>query len=100
MDKQIIFFGKLGKNPELKYTKSQQAVCTFSVAIYQGKDKEPIWEQVSAWEELAISCSLNLKKGASVFVHGRKKNSTYTNKDGEVKNFGEIVAYNIGTKLL
>ena len=74
----IIIVGNLGKDPEMRYTPSGQAVTNFSVATnrqYAGSDgqtvKETIWFRVSTWGKLAETCNQYLKKGRQVLIEGR-----------------------------
>ena len=74
----IIIVGNLGKDPEMRYTPSGQAVTNFSVATnrqYTGSDsqavKETIWFRVSTWGKLAETCNQYLKRGRSVLIEGR-----------------------------
>ncbi len=74
----IILVGNLGRDPEMRYTPSGQAVTNFSVATsrqYTGSDgqqvKETIWFRVSTWGKSAETCNQYLKKGSKVLVEGR-----------------------------
>src|SRR5512146_129899 len=74
----IIIVGNLGKEPEMRYTPSGQAVTSFSVASsrqYTGSNgqpvKETIWFRVSAWGKQAETCNQYLHKGSKVLVEGR-----------------------------
>ena len=74
----IIIVGNLGKDPEMRYTPSGQAVTNFRVATnrqYTGGDgqlvKESIWFRVSTWGKLAETCNQYLKRGRSVLIEGR-----------------------------
>src|SRR5512146_1593065 len=74
----IIIVGNLGKEPEMRYTPSGQAVTSFSVASsrqYTGSNgqpvKETIWFRVSAWGKQAETCNKYLKKGSKVLIEGR-----------------------------
>lgn len=74
----VIVAGYLGKDPEMRYIPSGQAVTSFSVATsrqYQGSDgqqvKETIWFRVTVWSKQAESCNTYLKKGSKVLVEGR-----------------------------
>lgn len=73
MYQTIIFIGNLGRDPEMRYTHSGQAVTSFSVAVSDGfgERKKTIWFRVSAWEKLAETCNTYLKKGSKVLVEGR-----------------------------
>ncbi len=74
----IIIVGNLGRDPEMRYTPSGQAVTSFSVASsrqYTGangqKVKETIWFRISAWGKQAEICNTYLRKGSKVLVEGR-----------------------------
>lgn len=74
----IIIVGNLGKDPEMRYTPSGQAVTSFSVATsrkYTSSNgeqvNETIWFRVSAWGKQAETCNQYLKKGSKVLVEGR-----------------------------
>lgn len=74
----IIVVGNLGKDPEMRYTPSGQAVTNFNVAAnrkYTSSDgqlvKETTWFRVSVWGKQAESCNQFLKKGSLVLVEGR-----------------------------
>ena len=92
----ILLFGRLGKNPELKYTKEQKAVCAFSLAQnLEGQDK-PIWHNIIIWGKQAEQCNLYLKKGSPVFVRGQIQSRSYTSSQGETKQFTEVKADLVG----
>jgi single-strand DNA-binding protein len=74
----IIIVGNLGRDPEMRYTPSGQAVTSFSVATnrqYTASDgntvKETIWFRVSTWGKQAELCNQYLRKGSKVLVEGR-----------------------------
>jgi single-strand DNA-binding protein len=74
----IIIVGNLGRDPEMRYTPSGQAVTNFSVATsrqYTGGNgeqvKETIWFRVSTWGKQAETCNQYLRKGSKVLVEGR-----------------------------
>jgi len=74
----LIVHGNLGRDPEMHYTPSGQAVASFSMAetrTYTNKDgdkiKETTWYRVSAWGKLAEIVNQYLKKGSKVLVEGR-----------------------------
>lgn len=78
MYQKIIIAGNLGRDPEMRYTPSGQAVTNFSVATnrqWTGKDgqqvKETIWFRISAWGKQAEVCNQYLRRGAKVLVEGR-----------------------------
>jgi single-strand DNA-binding protein len=78
MFQKVILVGNLGKDPEMRYTPSGQAVTNLSVATnrsYTSSDgnqvKETVWFRVSVWGKQAETCHQYLKKGRQVLVEGR-----------------------------
>jgi single-strand DNA-binding protein len=74
----IIIVGNLGRDPEMRYTPSGQAVTSLSVATnrqYTGSNgeqvKETIWFRVSVWGKMAETCNQYLRKGSKVLIEGR-----------------------------
>ena len=74
----IILVGNLGRDPEMRYTPSGQAVTNFSVAVSDNytnssgeKVDRTIWVRVSTWGRQAETCNQYLKKGRKVLVEGR-----------------------------
>ena len=97
MDKKMeLFIGRLGQNPDLRYTPKQTPVCLLSIAIDKIGEGGPIWKRVVVWGKQAELCSVQLKKVAELFVHGRNEVKTFTNKQGEQKTLEEIHARLVG----
>ncbi len=78
MYQTIIIVGNVGRDPEMRYTPSGQAVTSFSVATnrqYSNNNgetvKETVWFRVSAWGKTGETCNQYLKKGSKVLVEGR-----------------------------
>jgi single-strand DNA-binding protein len=74
----LIIVGNVGRDPEMRYTPSGQAVTSFSVASnrkYTSSNgeqvNETIWFRVSAWGKQAEICNQFLKKGSRVLIEGR-----------------------------
>jgi len=102
----IILVGNLGKDPEMRYTPSGQAVTSFSVATnrsYAGNNgqtvKETVWFKVNVWGKQAESCNNYLRKGNKVLIEGRLQADpntggprTFTRQDGTTGTNFEIVA--------
>lgn len=102
----IIIVGNLGKDPEMRYTPSGQAVTSFSVATNRqytsssGEQvKETIWFRVSAWGKQAETCNQYLKKGSKVLVEGRLTPDAasggpriWTGQDGSPRASYEVTA--------
>jgi len=75
---KIVIVGNLGRDPEMRYTPTGQAVTNFSVATNRQytassgeKVKETTWFRVSAWGRQAETCNQYLKSGSRVLVEGR-----------------------------
>ncbi len=78
MYQEITLIGHLGRDPEMRYTGTGQAVTNFSIATtrtYPGADgsqkKETTWFKVSVWGKMAEACNQYLHKGSKVLVKGR-----------------------------
>ena len=96
---KAILVGNLGKDPELRYTPSGTAVCTFSIATTdrfknkQGEQQERTeWHNIVVWAGLAEICGKYLTKGKQVYIEGRIQNRTYDDRDGNKRYISEIVA--------
>ena len=78
----ITIAGSLGRDAELKYLSSGDAICNFSVADSQGRDKPTIWWSCSLFGKRADSLSSYLTKGQAVTVTGTVTEREWTDKDG------------------
>lgn len=94
--------GRIGKDPELKYTQNGAAVCTFSVATSKGwKDdkgqwhEETTWHNIVSWNKQAEWIHQNLKKGSLAYISGEICNRKYENKKGETKYISEIISKDV-----
>jgi single-strand DNA-binding protein len=85
------FIGNVGRDPEMRSTKNGKDVCSFSIAVNERKDGEPLWLQVSVFDKLAATCKQYLSKGKQVYIQGRLQVRKYE-KDGAEKTAVEIVA--------
>ncbi|MGB9707562.1 MAG: single-stranded DNA-binding protein [Microgenomates group bacterium] len=95
---RVILIGNLTRDPELKYTPSGVAVCTFGVATNRnwttasGEQKEETqYHRIVAWQKLAELCGKILTKGRKVYLEGRITYRTYTGKDNIQRQIAEIV---------
>ena len=88
------FIGRLGKDPETRYTADSNAICNFSIAVgYKTATKETTeWVRVTAFGKLAGICADYLKKGSQVFIAGRMTTRKWVNKDGVDQYTTEVVA--------
>jgi single-strand DNA-binding protein len=78
MYQKLIIIGNLGRDPEMRYTPSGQAVTNFNVATNRkyttsdgNKVEETTWFRISTWGKTAEVCNQYLKKGSKVLVEGR-----------------------------
>jgi len=91
----VVLFGRLGANPELKYTPKQEPICTFSIAENIQGSERPVWHKVVVWGKNGEDCNLHLKKGSPVFVRGQKVIKKYQTEDG-LKTYEEVNAETVG----
>lgn len=95
---RVQLIGNLTRDPELRYTPSGTAVCSFSIATNRAwttdtgeKHEEAEFHRIVAWNKLAELCSQFLTKGRKVFLEGRLSTRSYNAQDGTAKSITEIV---------
>jgi len=91
---RVIIVGNLGRDPEVRYTASGDAVANIAVATsYKPKDKDPVteWHRISFFGRLAEIVGQYLKKGSAVYIEGRLQTRKYTDKDGVEKYATDII---------
>jgi single-strand DNA-binding protein len=96
---KVILVGRLGRDPETRYTGSGQAVCNFSIATDETfkdrngeRQKRTEWHKIVVWGKLAEICQQYLKKGAQIFIEGRIQSREWQDKEGNKRTSFEIVA--------
>ena len=96
---KAILVGRLGKDPEIKYTPSGTAIANFTIATsenYKDKDgqkqERTEWHRIVAFGKLAEICGEYLAKGKQVYIEGRIQTRSWDDKDGNKKYMTEIVA--------
>ena len=99
---KVILVGNLGKDPEVRYLEGGIPVANFSLAtseFYKDKNGNRVettdWHKIVAWRGLAEVASKFLKKGMQVYVEGKLKTKSWTDKDGTKQFSTEIVADNL-----
>ena len=99
---KVILVGRLGKDPEVKYTQGGSAVARFSLATDevwkdQGGEKQQKteWHNIVAWNKLAEICGQYLAKGRLVYIEGRLQTRNWEDKDGNKRTTTEIRADNM-----
>lgn len=95
---RVQLIGNMTKDPELRYTPSGTAVCTFSIATNRswttdsGEKKEDAeFHRIVAWAKLAELCSQYLTKGRKVYVEGRLSTRSWQGQDGNQRSTTEII---------
>jgi single-strand DNA-binding protein len=98
---RVQLIGRLGRDPESKFTPTGKKVCHFSIAVSnRWKDKtgelkeNTEWVNIEAWGRLGEVCQEYLKKGSLVFIEGRLKTDKY-DSNGETKYFTKVVAQSL-----
>lgn len=95
---KVMLIGNMTRDPEMRYTPSGTAVCTFGIATNrswitdQGEKKEETeFHRIVAWNKLAELCSQLLFKGRRVYVEGRLQTRQWQGQDGSQRVATEIV---------
>ena len=96
---RVQLIGRLGKDPESRFTPTGKKVVNFSLAVSnrrksaEGETREfTEWVNIEAWERLGEICQQYLHKGSLIFLEGRLKTDKYDDKSGETKYFTKVVA--------
>jgi single-strand DNA-binding protein len=98
---RVILVGRLGRDPETRYTGSGQAVANFSVATDESykdrngeRQKRTEWHKIVVWGKQAEIAQQYLKKGSLIFIEGRIQSREWQDKEGQKRTSFEIVANN------
>lgn len=96
---KVIIIGRLGQEPELKYTPSGAAVCNFSVATSENwtdkngqRQERTEWHRIVVWGKLAELCNQYLGKGRQAFIEGKLQTRSWDDKDGNKRYTTEVLA--------
>ncbi len=96
---KVMLLGNLGKDPEVRYTPQQMAICRFSLATGERKkDQSGQWVDHTEWHNIvtfgrtAETCAKFLKKGRQCFVEGRIRTNKWQDKEGKDRYTTEIIA--------
>jgi single-strand DNA-binding protein len=99
---KCMIIGNLGRDPEMRYTPSGQAVTQFTVAVnrnYKNQQGERVeeteWFRVVAWGQQAEFAAEYLRKGAKVYIEGRIQTRQWEGQDGQKRYTTELVANTI-----
>ena len=96
---KVSLIGRLGKDPEMRYTASGAAVTTFTLATNRmtkagdgTAQEETDWHTIVAWDKLAETCNQYLTKGRQVYIEGRLQTRTWE-QDGQKRYKTEVIAH-------
>jgi len=98
---KVILVGRLGRDPETRYTGSGQAVCNFSLATDESfkdrsgeRQKRTEWHKIVVWAKQAEIAQQYLKKGSQIYLEGRIQSREWTDKENQKRTSFEIVCTN------
>jgi single-strand DNA-binding protein len=96
---KVQLIGRLGADPDIRYTAQGTAVVNFNVATSRSwktadgdLQEETEWSRVVAWSRLAEICGEYLQKGSRVYIEGRLHTRSWQDQDGETRYITEVVA--------
>lgn len=99
---RVTIIGRLGKDPEVRFTQDKKAVGNFTVATSEkwtdkaGVKKEKTeWHRIVVWDKQAELCAEYLSKGRRVAIEGKLQTREWTNKEGVKQYTTEIVASHV-----
>ncbi len=99
MVNKVILIGRLGADPEIRYTPSGAEVATFRMATSESwtnksgeKEERTEWHRIVAWRGLAKICGEFLSKGKLVYIEGRLRTRSWEDRDGNKRTTTEIEA--------
>ena len=98
---KVLIIGRVGQDPEMRYTPNGDPVTSFSVATnrrytVQGEQREETqWFRVSAWNRLAENCNQYVVKGMRVYVEGRLSVREYVSQDGQTRTSLDVRAFEV-----
>jgi single-strand DNA-binding protein len=94
---KAMIIGRLGADPEVRYTQSNTAVATMNIATTEkyrdsnGEMQESTeWHRVVAWNKLAEICQKYVKKGSQIYVEGPIQTRQWEDKEGQKRYTTEI----------
>lgn len=96
---KVMIIGRLGRDPEMRYTPSGRPVTTFSVATSRSwnttdgeRRTETEWFNIVSWGNLAEICKQYLNKGQQVYIEGRLQTRYWDDAEGNKHSSVEVVA--------
>jgi single-strand DNA-binding protein len=99
---KAILIGNLGRDPELRYTQSGQAVVNFSIATSENwtdkngeRQERTEWHRIVVWGKSGENCARFLSKGRTVYVEGRIQTREWEDREGQKRTTTEINAQTV-----
>ncbi len=99
---KVILIGRLGADPEVRYTPSGTPVANFRIATSENwtdkqgqKQERTEWHRIVVWSKLAELCGEYLSKGRQVYVEGRLQTRQWDDRDGNKRYTTEIQAQQV-----
>ncbi len=96
---KVMLIGNLGRDPELRYTQSGQAVANFTLATNEQwtnkngeREERTEWHRIVVWGRQAEICGEYLSKGRQIYVEGRLQTREWEDREGNKRNTTEISA--------
>lgn len=96
---KVMLIGRLGKDPEIRYSSDGTPVASFSLATSENwtdkngtRQERTEWHNIVAWRRLADLSKNYLAKGRQVYVEGRLQSREYTDRDGIKRRVWEVNA--------
>jgi single-strand DNA-binding protein len=96
---KVILIGRLGKDPEMRFTPSGKAVTNFTLATNENwtdqsgeRQERTEWHRIVTWGKLAENCAKLLSKGKQIYIEGRLQTRQWDDRDGNKRYTTEIVA--------
>ena len=97
---KVILVGHLGRDPEMRYTQSEVAVCSFSLATsetYRDRNSgenvtQTEWHNIILWRKLAETAGKYLRKGSQVYIEGKLRTRKWEDQNGATRYTTEVVA--------
>lgn len=99
---KVILVGRLGQDPELRYTPSGMSVANFNIATNENwtdkqgqKQERTEWHRIVVWGKMAELSNQYLGKGREVFIEGRLQTRQWQDQQGQTKYTTEVIAQNV-----
>ena len=99
---KVILIGRLGADPEVRYTATGGAVTNFNMATNESwtdksgqKQEKTEWHKIVVWGKMAEICGQYLSKGRQAYIEGKLQTREWTDKEGHKRYTTEIVAQNV-----